>query len=290
MSLGLGLVVCATGLGILACDAWKANSAFDSLQIVQVQSISGSGSGAGMCVVSGTAAGTASPVQGTLDVFLPDGSFPPYLLPLLVANNLDPVGGTKATEMNNMILTHFSITLSAPGMTWSSDCPASFDSEQFTIPLAPGGTAGYPLYIIKGVHSACLLAHLAPDPSTDPGPRSITVTAHITAKGTHGGTTIESAAFLFNVEVCTGCLQQGYNQADLAVYDYPAGYPACSSLTGSNPYQGDQSGCLAPGQDNLILCCGLTDASGRQRAICPAVPTGTTSTTTSTSTSTATTP
>jgi hypothetical protein len=267
----LALTAIGIGLGFLACGSWKADDALNSLQIVQVQTVSSGSESSGGCVVSGTQ-DSSSRTAGTLDVYLPDGSYPPYVLPLLIANNLDSVGGTPATEMNNITLTHFSVTLSAPDMTWPDGCPASFDSTPFTILLTPGSTVGYPVTIIQGQHSACLLAALNPQPS-DPGPRYITVTAEIVAKGRHGGTSIESAPFTFTVEVCTGCLQDDYTDPSLVRYRYPAGYPACDALSGSNPYQG--APCLAPGQDLPILCCGLTDADGNQRAICPATPTGT---------------
>jgi len=252
----------------LSCGSWKAEEALNALKIVQAQSLDGSEGG---CVVSGTATETFR-TGGTLDVYLPDNSYPPYVLPLLVANNLGTAGGSTATEMNNITLTHFTVTLSAPGMTWPDACPATFDSEQFTILLAPGSTAGYAVPIIRSQHSACLLAALNPQPNQDP--QYVLVTAKIVAKGTHGGTSIESSPFLFGVDVCTGCLQDGYTDPALIIYRYPAGYPACNALSGTNPYPGDP--CLAPGQDVPILCCGFVDASGNARAVCPAVPTGST--------------
>lgn len=278
-SLALAGGMTGIAAGLLSCSSWKANEAYQSLQIAQVQTMSQSGSG---CVVPAEAA-TATRTQGTLDVYLPDGSFPPYLLPLLVVNNLDSVGGTKATEMNNITLTHFTVELSAAGMSWAGSCPSKFDSDSFTALLAPGGGAiGYAVPIIKPQHSQCLLAHLAPQAGQ--APQLIEVKATITAKGKHGGTGIESAPFVFNVYVCTGCLQESYSKAELIQYQYPAGYPACSALSGTNPYPGDP--CFAPGQDEPILCCGYTDSDGRQRAVCPAVPTGKTTTDTSTSTTT----
>jgi hypothetical protein len=280
LALAGGLV--GIGIALLSCDAWKANDAFNALQITQVSTISGEGA---TCSVAASGV-TTTRTMGTLDVYLPDNSYPPYLLPLVVVNNLDSAGGSKATEMNNMTLTHFSITLSAPGMSWPSSCPATFDSEHFTIPLAPGGSTGYAVSILESQHSRCLLAALAPQAS-DLEPRHVLVSASIVAKGRHGGTTIESAPFVYNVDVCTGCLQDAYTSSALAVYLYPAGFPACDALVGTNPYPGDP--CLPPGQDAPILCCGLTDASGHKRGICPAIPTGT-ATATSTDTSTATGP
>jgi hypothetical protein len=266
LALAGGLAGIAAGL--LSC---KANDAFNSLQIAQVQTVTQSDTD---CVVGSTAT-DATRTRGTLDVYLPDGSFPPYVLPLLLVNNLDSVGGTSATEMNNITLTHFTIELSAAGMTWTGSCPSKFDSESFTALLAPaGGAIGYPLPIIKPQHAQCLLAQLAPQAGQ--APQYIEVKATITAKGRHGGTDIESAPFVFNVYACTGCLQDGYTDPDLIKYRYPAGYPACSALT-ENKYMGDS--CFAPGQDEPILCCGYTDSDGRQRAVCPAVPTGTTTTT-----------
>jgi hypothetical protein len=268
-------------VGLVSCQSWKAEEAQTSLQIVQTQSISGTPPN---CIVSATAS-TSYQTKGTLDVFLPDNSFPPYLLPLLIANNLDAVGGTKATEMNNITLTHFTISLSAPGMTWPASCPATFDSDLFTVPLSPGASTGYAVPIIQQQHSICLAAALDPQPS-DKNPRHILVTAKVRAKGVHGGTTIESAPFTYNVDVCTGCLQNNYSDPALMIYDYNAGYPACAALT-ANPYTG--LACLPPGQDAPILCCGYFDAKGEKRAVCPAVPAANTSTTTSTDTSTSTT-
>jgi hypothetical protein len=282
LAIASGLV--GMGLAFLSCEAWKAKDAFNSLQIVQVQSITSSGTD---CVVSDSASDSARS-SGTLDVYLPDESYPPYVLPLLIANNMDAVGETTATELNNITLTHFTVTLSAPGMTWSDACPATFDSNPFTVLLAPAAATGYAVEIIKHQHSQCLLAKLAPQP-TDEAPRHILVTASVLAKGRHGGTTIESAPFVYTVDVCTGCLQNTYTDSSLVRYRYPAGFPACDALTGVNPYPGDS--CLAPGQDAPILCCGLTDADGKLRKICPAIATGTatkTSTDTSTSTSTST--
>jgi len=265
--LAFGTAVGLIAVGSLSCGSWKADDALTALQIVQVQSITGGDSG---CVVSGTAS-TTFRTEGTLDVYLPDNSYPPYVLPMLIANNLDTVGGSKSTEMNNITLTHFTVTLSAPGMTWPDDvCPATFDTEQITISLAPNATAGYATSIIRSQHSACLLAALNPQPNQPP--QHVLVTAKIVAKGRHGGTTIESAPFVFEVDVCTGCLQDGYTDPQLVIYRYPAGYPACDALTGDNPYPGDP--CLAPGQDAPILCCGYVDAVGSARAVCPAVPTG----------------
>ncbi len=265
-SLALAGGLTGIAAGLLSCSSWKANEAFQSLQIAQVQTLTDEGSG---CVVpAGPTAATQT--RGTLDVYLPDGSFPPYALPLLLVNNLDSVGGTKATELNNITLTHFTVELSADGVAWSAACPSKFDSESFTAILEPtGGALGYPLQIIRPQHSQCLLAHLAPQ--VDQEPQYVQVKATITAKGRHGGTGIESAPFVFNVNVCTGCLQDSYTEPELIPYRYPAGYPACSALT-ENRYPGDP--CFAPGQDLPILCCGYMDSEGRQRAACPAVPTG----------------
>lgn len=266
-SLALAGGLAGIAAGLFSCSSWKANDAFNALQIAQVQAVTQAETG---CVVGATAS-DATRTHGTLDVYLPDGSFPPYVLPLLLVNNLDSVGGTKANEMNNITLTHFTVELSAAGMSWLGSCPSKFDSESFTAVLAPAGALGYALPIIKPQHSQCLLARLAPQAGQDP--QYIEVKATITAKGRHGGTDIESAPFVFNVYACTGCLQDGYTEPELIKYRYPAGYPPCSALTGTHRYTGDA--CFAPGQDEPILCCGYTDSDGRERAICPAVPTGT---------------
>jgi len=277
----VGLALTGIALTFMSCDSWKAKDAFTALQIVQVQTMTANGTS---CTVPATAS-ESTKSSGTLDVYLPDNSFPPYVLPLLVANNLDSVGGSKATEMNNITLTHFSVTLSAPGMSWTDSCPATFDSEPFTILLTPGAMAGYAVNLIKQQHSICLAAALDPQPS-DQYPRYKVVTASVKAVGRHGGTTIESAPFVFTVDVCTGCLQDDYADPSLLRYNYNAGYPACNALSGTNPYPGDA--CLPPGQDFPILCCGYVDNAGKQRAICPAVIPTSTKTTTDTSTSTGT--
>jgi len=273
------VIYTAALFGLFACGRFLATDAYNALQIVQVQVLA-----AGDCTVPGTPT-SSTQSSGTLDVYLPDGSYPPYVLPLVIANNLDSVGGTKATEMNNITLTHFSIALSAPGMSWDSSCPANFDSESSTYTLAPaGGSIGRAVQIIEPQHARCLLLALAPQPPEPP--RHILVTATILAKGHHGGTDIQSAPFVFPVDVCTGCLQDGYTEPSVVQYNYPAGYPACASLTGTNPYPGDP--CFSPGQDKEILCCGLMNASGTEVGVCPAVPTGSTSTATGTDTSTST--
>ncbi len=273
---------------LLFCGSCKVPNTLDGLRIVQVQSMTGSGAN---CTVPATA--SATPEQsGVLDVYLPDGSNPRYQLPLLITNDLDSNGGTTGSEMNNITLTHFTVALSAPGMTWPASCPATFDSDPFSILLAPaGGSIGYAVPIIERQHSLCLLDALDPQTS-DSSPRQITVTATITAKGDHGGA-IASAPFVYTVDVCTGCLQDEYTDPDLLPYNYPAGYPACAALQGTNPYMGEPCQELDPGQDLPILCCGYLDASGKKRAVCPAVFTGTATdagTATSTSTSTSTSP
>jgi hypothetical protein len=261
-------------LALAGCDRLKAENAPNALEIVQVQVLS-----AGDCSVPGFAS-MLTRSGGTLDVYLPDNSYPPYKLPLLVANNLSSAGGSTAEEMNNITLTHFSIELSASGMSWGSTCPSTFDSETFTTHLAPGASAGHLVEIITSHHAQCLLAALNPQ-RTDPSPRHVLVTAKIWAKGSHGGTTIQSAPFIYPVDVCTGCLQTDYTDAALIPYRYPADVPLCASLSGTNKYQG--GACAAPGQDDTILCCAVTmsiNSVATDVAVCPGVFTGTASTTT----------
>jgi hypothetical protein len=276
-----GLLVMALG----TCNSIKATDAFTALQISQVQVIDGND-----CSVPGTAT-TKYRTQGIMDVGLPDSlfndphEFHPYWLPVLVLNNLSSAGVSKAEEMNNITLTHFSVELSAPGINWDKDlCPSTFDSQSMTVLLTPGSATGASLYAITSAHAQCLQSQVPP--------QHVTVTAKITAKGRHGGIGVESAPFTFPIDVCIGCLQTNYTTADLIPYRYPANMPMCSSLSGSNPYTG--SACGSPGQDKTIFCCGLTITTGRTDAgtakkdiaICPGVFTGTTSTSTSTSTAT----
>ncbi len=259
-------------LGLTACDRMLAKDAFAALQIKQAQ------------VLEGTCTVPAEPTaahrsRGTLDIDLPDLKFPPYVLPVSVANNLAALGASPAEEMNNITLTHFTIELSADGVSWDDSCPKTFDTQKFTFTIEPGGATGAHFSALTSAHSRCLYPYIPAG--------SLTVTAKIWAKGRHGGTSIESAPFVFPIDVCKGCLQQGYTQPELVVYNYPADYPVCSSVKGVNPYIGDD--CFAPGQDKPILCCSVQTAVGgatQNIPVCPGFFTGdSTSTATDTSTS-----
>jgi hypothetical protein len=180
--------------------------------------------------------------------------------------------------MNNIGFGHFTVELSAPNVPWSDACPATFDTQTVTELIPPGGMAGAAFDVITPSHSRCIRGHVPAE--------GLVVTAKIKAKGRHGGTSIESAPFIYTIDVCMGCLQDNYTDPALVAYRYPANYPLCAALTGSNPYAGDA--CLPPGQDATILCCGLPTVVGgvsTDMAVCPAVFTGTTSTDTSTATS-----
>jgi hypothetical protein len=272
---------CGIGSAALAFGFVACVDAYTALKIEQVQVLSAD------CSVPATA--TLRKDKGVLDVGLPDAfNDPPtyhsYLLPLLLTNTLDSVGGTTATEMNNIILQHFTVELSAPGVTWNTSCPGTFDTESITVTMAPGASAGVSLKIITPAHSQCLL------PQVPEG--SLWLTAKVKAVGRHGGTDIKSAWFTYSLEVCKGCLQTGYTDPALVDYAYPADYPACNAISSSstNPYAGDK--CLPAGQDATILCCGSTstvNGVARNVAICPAVFTGSTATATSTATTTSTT-
>ena len=272
-----GVGCAAVALGV-AC----ATDAYTALEIQQVQVLSG-----GDCSVPGTPTSTRR-FGGTLDLALPDGSTPPYYLPILVVNNLASSGGSAAEEMNDITLQHFTVELSAPGVSWSDSCPPTFDTEDLTDSIPPGGSSGIGVYIIRPVHSQCLQAQV-PE-------QGVTVTAKIKAIGRHGGTGIKSAPFTFPVNVCRGCLQDSYTEAALISSRYPAITPMCASLVGPNPHTG--APCMPAGQDAPIFCCAVTQTVGTTTqgtttedvAVCPGTFTGTTSTSTSTSTSTATTP
>jgi hypothetical protein len=239
--------------------------AFTALRIVQVQVLS-----SGDCTVPSVPT-SMHRSSGTLDLALPDSSAPPYYLPVAVANNLDSSVGLPATETNNVTLTHFTVELSAPNVEWSSSCPATFDTPTVSDFLAPRTTAGVSLNVITSSHAQCLLPYMTGTP--------LLVTATISAKGRHGGTAIASLPFVYTIEVCAGCLQQGYGDPALKPYQYPAAAPLCSLLTGVNPFTGDP--CLPPGQDAPILCCTLPGPTGgtpKDVAVCPGVFTGAAST------------
>jgi len=272
-----GMGCAAIASGIVACSSFLATDAYQALQIKQVQVLSGSD-----CTVPGTAT-TVQRTGGILDLDLPDGSTPPYYLPVLIVNNLTSVGGSAADEMNNITLQHFTVELSAPGVSWGASCPATFDTQAITVLLAPGGSVGEGLDILTAAHSQCLrpqvpAAHLP-------------VTAKVTAVGRHGGTSIYSAPYTFTVDVCKGCLQTDYVDPTLQSYIYPADTPMCANFAGSaNPYTGDP--CLAPGQDTTIFCCGVTETVGgvtQDVARCPGYFPAATATSTSTDTATSTT-
>jgi hypothetical protein len=267
--LGWGVGIVVSVLGLAACGRLLATDAFQALQIVQVQVISG-----GDCTVPGEPTSTHR-TSGVLDVALPDQTLPSrYHLPIVVANNLTSVGGSAADEINNITLTHFTVELSAANVEWSDTCPARFDTPSFSYLLGPGSTTGAALDIITDAHVTCISGHVTA--------QHLLVTAKVWAKGRHGGTGIESAPLVFPVDVCLGCLQQEYADPSLAVYRYPAGYPYCDSLSGTNPYMGDA--CMPPGQDATILCCGIKDSAGGVTPLCPGIFTGGTTSVTTTST------
>jgi hypothetical protein len=271
---------CGIGSAALAFGFVACVDAYSALMIEQVQVLSAD------CSVPATA--TLRKDKGVFDVGLPDAfndppTFHPYLLPLLITNTLDSVGGTPATEMNYIKLQHFTVELSAPGVIWNASCPATFDTEDITVSLAPGASIGASLNIITAAHSQCLLPQVPEE--------SLWLTAKVKAIGRHGGTSIKSAYFTYSVAVCKGCLQQGYTDSALLNYVYPADYPACNAISSSstNPYAGDK--CLPAGQDATILCCGATNTVNgvaRNVAICPGVFTGSTATATATATATTT--
>jgi hypothetical protein len=231
----------------------------ETLRILQAQMLDASD-----CNVPGTPT-ARQPSSGTLDVALPDGTFRPYSLPLVVANVLDPTAGSTTFDENDVTLTHFTVALSAPDVVWSDSCPARFDLP-LTYRLAPKATAGFAVEAITPSHSHCLLPVVTPEP--------VVVTATIWAKGVHRGGDVASDPFTFPITVCAGCLQRGYADPAFTPYAYPADIPSCSSLVGANPYPGDVCN---PGQDDLISCCAvMTTINGRQQlaAICPGVFTG----------------
>lgn len=264
---GIGYGLLALALG--TCNSIKATDAFTALQIAQVQVLTGTD-----CSVPGTAT-SLHRSKGFMDLALPDSPpvYRPYVLPVLVTNNLSSAGASKAEEMNNITLSHFTVELSAPNVSWSSSCPSTFDSDAMSDLLTPGGASGETVEIIKPAHAQCLQGQVPT--------QNLTVTAKITAKGRHGGTTISSAPFVFTIEVCLGCLQTEYQVAALIPYSYPAKTPMCSALTGSNPYTGDA--CSPPGQDKTIFCCGVTKtlqgsdggSVSADMIVCPGVFTGT---------------
>jgi hypothetical protein len=101
-----------------------------ALVIVQTQGLEGTD-----CTVP-PAPTAQQRTSGALDVALPDLSARPYRLPLVVANNLNPGGGSAALAENDVTLTHFSVVLSARDVTWSSACPESPGDKVNITPFA----------------------------------------------------------------------------------------------------------------------------------------------------------
>jgi len=238
----------AVTLGLVGC----ARDVFSGLQISQVQELGDD------CSVPATAS-PLTHTSGVFDVDLPVDSPSPYVLPILVVNNLASVG-TGPDELNNIILTHFTVQLSADGMTWDASCPSKFDSPTFTHMLTPGGGAfGTEVEVLTPHHAQCLLAALNPQPNQEP--RYVLVTATIQAEGSHGGTKIESAPFDYPIAVCTGCLQQNYGIAALDAVAYP-NRPMCADVSDTSSLQANNTSCMPLGEDARFFCCGLTQTTG----------------------------
>jgi hypothetical protein len=81
--------------------------------------------------------------------------------------------------MNNIDLSHFSIELSAPGVTWNASCPATFDTQTITDTIPPGGSVGAWMYII----TSCPL----PVPAAADPPTRLSVTARSRQKAVTAG-------------------------------------------------------------------------------------------------------
>jgi hypothetical protein len=276
---GYGMGCAAIAFGFVACGRFLATDAFDALQITQVQVLSGS-----ECSVPSSPTALRR-TGGILDLDLPDGSLPAYYLPVVVTNNLSSLGTSKAEEMNNIALHHFTVELSAPGVSWdSTTCPSTFNTQEITDLIAPGGSVGEGMSIIMPAHAQCLRGQVPP--------AHLPVTAKVKAVGRHGGIDIESAEFTYTVDVCMGCLQTDYVDPALVPYEYPADTPMCAAFAGSaNPYVG--GACLPPGQDKTIFCCAVSQTVGGKAQViaqCPGLFPTATATSTATSTSTATGP
>ena len=91
--------------------------------------------------------------------------------------------------------------------------------------------------------------------------RHLTVTAKITAKGRHGGTGIDSAPFIYTVDVCNGCLQTDYSDPTLVPYRYPADVShVCVSV--GNRIPTPETRVCRPARTQTIFCCGITETVG----------------------------
>jgi hypothetical protein len=256
MRLVRNVSISAFVLGLMACDSMWATHALTALEIQQVQVLEPAKESLS-CPVPAEAT-ELHRTEGVFDVALPDGLGWPYVLPVVVANNLDPAASTAADEMNNITLTHFSVELTGPSGLWSDVCPGTFDTLEFSYRLAPGATTGAVLDALTGAHALCLRSVVGAGP--------VVVTAHVRAKGRHGGNSVASAPLVYPITVCAGCMQQGYSEPGLVGYAYPS-FPPCAALSTANTYRGDA--CLSPGQDAMILCCGLPDG----RVLCPGIST-----------------
>jgi len=246
---------------LASCDGIWAKDAYTALQIKQAQSL------ADDCVIPGEPTSTYKP-DGMLDVALPDGVARPYKLPLSILNAMAAVGKNLAEEMNNVTLESFTVELSgdwynnagvAASISWSDLCPQRFDYPMGTLRMDPGQFLGVRIDAMQSGHAACL--RQLPLYYAE-------VTAKITAKGRHGGSSIQSAPFKFVIKVCKGCLQTDYTNPEIASLN--GALPQCASLV-TNPYLG---GCFI-GQDKPILCCSKkAEKPASSDILCPAMPMG----------------
>jgi hypothetical protein len=260
LHIGLGLVA---ALVLSACvDAGGA------LTIVQNQvPTMGMSAAEQQCVIPSTAS-TARNALGTYDVAL-DHSYPYYMYPLL-HNGLPMITGN--VDPNLIEVTRWSVKIEAPptvSVPWNPGCPAEFDYPN-PLSLHPGDQASAVVEAMRPCHGDLLRQLMQQGKISASFSERVIFRLIVRAKGRHGATEIKSDPFEFPVRVCYGCLQTGYGTKDYADFAFPK-VPACSKLTGDNPFKGNLCN---PAQDvGPLLCCAL-DAEGKTLE-CPGIPRGT---------------
>lgn len=220
------------------------------------------------CVIPGERTETYSSM-GLLDVDLDDDSRYYALYPL-IENQLPSIQDNKlAADLNIVRVERMEVDVELPpgvNILSTSACPLSYSVDVGGTTIAPGGTAGLYVRVLR----PCLVNQLNDLFNSNQLPRDsaseIILRVNVRAAGKHGRGTIESDPFRFPIRVCQGCLQRGYPEP-WAVFDYPR-LASCDQLLPPNPFPGNP--CNAAQDFGPVLCC----VRGNNAIECPGRPSG----------------